>query len=138
MHKVIYIIIKGEYMAVWHNKSKRKSTGGLLRMNRKHRKYELGQEPVKTKVDKEEKKKIIRTRGGHTKVKLRSSGTINIIVNNKHEKAKIIKVLENEANPHFIKHNIITKGAILETDKGKVKVTSRPGQDGVLNGIIVK
>ena len=125
-------------MAIWHNKSKRKRTGGLLRMGRKHRKYELGREPVKTKVSEKIKKTIIRVRGGNTKVKLKSSNTINVIINNKHEKAKIIKVIENEANPHFIKHNIITKGAILETDKGKVKVTSRPGQDGVLNGVIVE
>ncbi|MFH1511592.1 MAG: 30S ribosomal protein S8e, partial [Candidatus Woesearchaeota archaeon] len=33
--------------------------------------------------------------------------------------------------------NIITKGTIVDTDKGKVRITSRPGQDGTLNGVLV-
>jgi small subunit ribosomal protein S8e len=32
----------------------------------------------------------------------------------------------------------MTKGAVVETAKGKVKITSRPGQVGVLQGVLVK
>ena len=48
---------------------------------------------------------------------------------------KILNVVENSANPHLVRRNILTKGAIVETEMGKVKVTSRPGQDACLNGI---
>ena len=54
------------------------------------------------------------------------------------EKAKLKKVIENKASRHFARMGIITKGAIIETDKGKAKVTNRPGQDGVINAVLVK
>ena len=126
-------------MAVWHGKSKRKSTGGLLRLNRNHKKYELGREPIKTVIGTETKKRIVRVRGGNTKVKIRVVDKINVVdKNNKTYVAKLVKVIENKANPHFVKHNMITKGTIVETDKGLVKVTSRPGQDGTINGVVVE
>ncbi len=126
-------------MAVWHDKSRRKPTGGLLRRNRKHRKYELGSEPIKTTIGNEDKVRIKRVRGGSTKTKLRVASKVNVIgKNNKAISAKIKAVVESKANTHFVKHNIITKGAIVETDKGKVRITSRPGQDGTLNGVLVE
>ena len=38
----------------------------------------------------------------------------------------------------YVRRNIITKGAIVKTEAGLVKITSRPGQDGTLNGILVE
>jgi small subunit ribosomal protein S8e len=55
----------------------------------------------------------------------------------KSSSSKIIKVVENSANPNYVRQNIITKGSIIETEKGKAKVTSRPGQHGVVNAILV-
>jgi small subunit ribosomal protein S8e len=52
--------------------------------------------------------------------------------------AKIITVVQNQANPHFVRRNIMTKGAVVKTDIGLVRITSRPGQDGTLNGVLVK
>jgi small subunit ribosomal protein S8e len=49
--------------------------------------------------------------------------------------ARVITVRENPANPNYVQRNIITKGAILETDLGLVRVRSPPGQDGVLSGV---
>ena len=49
----------------------------------------------------------------------------------------VLGVIENSANPNYVRRNIITKGAIVETPEGNAKVTSRPGQDGVLNGILI-
>jgi len=46
-----------------------------------------------------------------------------------------VTVRENPANPNYVQRNIITRGAILETDLGLVRIRSRPGQDGVLNGV---
>ena len=56
----------------------------------------------------------------------------------KAEKVKILSVKENKANIHFVRMNVITKGAIIETDLGQARVTSRPGQEGNVNAILIK
>ncbi|MBW3022802.1 30S ribosomal protein S8e, partial [Candidatus Woesearchaeota archaeon] len=53
-------------------------------------------------------------------------------------KAKIKTVADSPANKHYVRRNIITKGAIVETDKGKAKITSRPGQDGTVNAVLIQ
>lgn len=50
----------------------------------------------------------------------------------------IVSVIENESNPNYVRRNILVKGALIETDKGVVKITSRPGKDGVINGVKVE
>ena len=52
--------------------------------------------------------------------------------------SKIIKVLENGTNNDYQRRGIISKGAILETEEGKCRVVSRPGQHGTVNAILVK
>ena len=49
----------------------------------------------------------------------------------------IVNVVENPANPHLVRRNIITKGCVVETKLGKAKVTSRPGQEGSVNGVLI-
>jgi small subunit ribosomal protein S8e len=117
----------------------RKPSGGRIRFPRKKRRYELGREPVYTHVA-PLRKKVVRVRGGNKKIKLLRADEINVYnpKTGKSEKAKIVSVIENPANPHFAHRNIITKGAIVETSLGKVKVTSRPGQHGVLNGVLLE
>ena len=51
---------------------------------------------------------------------------------------KIIRVLENGTNNDYQRRGVITKGAILETEEGKCRVVSRPGQNGTINAILVK
>jgi small subunit ribosomal protein S8e len=46
--------------------------------------------------------------------------------------------VENPANPHYVRRNIITKGAVIKTELGNAKVTSRPGQDGVVNAALIE
>jgi small subunit ribosomal protein S8e len=53
-------------------------------------------------------------------------------------KAKILMVVGNPANRHFVRRNILTKGCIIETDKGKARVLSRPGQEGVVNAVLIQ
>ncbi|OYT42866.1 MAG: 30S ribosomal protein S8e [Candidatus Aenigmarchaeota archaeon ex4484_56] len=119
-------------MVFWHLKSRRKKTGGRLKKSHKKKKYERGGYFIPTKLGKTNIK-LNRVRGGGMKFKLVSADEIN--VNNK--KYKITKFVENKANFRYDRSKIITKGAILMTEKGKVKVTSRPGQNGVLNGIFI-
>ena len=126
-------------MAISQGKSTRKSTGGRRISNRGKRKSELGKEPAHTRLD-EKKLRKIRTRGGNEKLRLASENKINLFNPdlNKSETVEVVTVLENSADPNYVRRNIITKGAIVETSAGKAKVTSRPGQDGVLNGVLIK
>lgn len=55
----------------------------------------------------------------------------------KMKKVKIVAVNENPANPNYVQRNIITKGAIIQTDAGLARVVSRPSQDGVINAILL-
>ena len=50
----------------------------------------------------------------------------------------IENVVENESDPNYVRRNVLVKGAIIETDKGRVKITSRPGKDGVINGVLLE
>ena len=125
-------------MAISQGKSTRSSSGGRNRMNRGKWKSELGRIPAETKLDEKRLRKI-RTRGGNTKFRLASGNKINVVdpKTNKAKLADVITVIENAANPNYVRRNIITKGAIVETSEGNAKVTSRPGQDGVISGVLI-
>lgn len=125
-------------MAISQGKSTRSASGGRNRMNRGKRKSELGRIPAETRLD-EKKLRKIRTRGGNTKFRLAAGNKINVVdpKTNKAKLTDIITVIENAANPNYVRRNIITKGAIVETSEGNAKVTSRPGQDGVISGILI-
>ncbi|PIN87382.1 30S ribosomal protein S8e, partial [Candidatus Woesearchaeota archaeon CG10_big_fil_rev_8_21_14_0_10_32_24] len=55
----------------------------------------------------------------------------------KTQKTVIVTVVENPSNPHLVRRNILTKGAVVETKMGKARITSRPGQEGTLNGVLI-
>jgi small subunit ribosomal protein S8e len=46
--------------------------------------------------------------------------------------------VKNPANKDYERRGVISKGALLETESGLAKVISRPGQDGCINGVLVK
>jgi small subunit ribosomal protein S8e len=54
------------------------------------------------------------------------------------EKLVIQTVLDNPANIDYNRRGVITKGVIVRTEKGLAKIVSRPGQDGVLNAVLVE
>jgi small subunit ribosomal protein S8e len=54
------------------------------------------------------------------------------------KKSKILKVLENATNNDYQRRGVISKGAVLETEDGKCRVVSRPGQHGIVNAILIK
>ncbi|OPX58514.1 MAG: 30S ribosomal protein S8e [Methanobacterium sp. PtaB.Bin024] len=125
-------------MAIWQGTSVRKPTGARAKSNRNKRKMEFGREPAETKIG-DRRIKTIRTKGGNEKIRLTNEQNINVVdpKTQKVQLAEIISVVENNANSHFVRRNIITKGAVVETSAGKVKVTSRPGQEGTINGVII-
>lgn len=119
------------------NRARRKITGGRLRPLRKKKKYEEGRANLETKTGKENKRFVF-TRGKN--MKIRTLGVEKIAVTNpktgKTFISKIKSVANNPANPHFIRRNIITKGAIIETEKGRARVTSRPNQTGTVSAVL--
>lgn len=125
-------------MGLWQGKSKKKISGGKLRHARKKRKFEIGAEAQTTTIG-EHRKKFARTRAGNQKIRILSTDKASVVIPNKNQVkiSKIISVLENPSNPHFVQRNIITKGAIIQTELGKARVTSRPGQDGIINAILI-
>jgi small subunit ribosomal protein S8e len=115
----------------------RKKTGGKYQASKKKKMYEKPGQRRVTKLgdDKRKSKKVM---GGRRKVFLLKSKSINIQENGKTVKAVMKNVLETPSNRFFARQNILTKGTIVETDKGKAKITNRPTQEGVVNGILVK
>ncbi|MBN1785895.1 MAG: 30S ribosomal protein S8e [Candidatus Methanofastidiosa archaeon] len=124
-------------MGFWQGKSKRKSTGGRLRLACKKKKREMGSEFIEPRIG-EYRKKFSKGFGGHEKIKIKSTEYINVSTSEGSKRAKVQTVLENPANIHYVRRNVLTKGAVVETDIGKARITSRPGQDGVMNAILLE
>ena len=117
---------------------KKKPSGGRYRQGRSKRKHEIGRSPAHTKIGRQ-KIKTIRTKGGSCKTKVLEVKFANVLnsKDKKYSKADVIRVLECPANRHFVRRNIIVKGTIIETSIGKARVTSRPGQSGTVNAVLV-
>ncbi len=124
-------------MAVWHNRSKTKNTGGRTRRYRKSRKYDLGSEFSEPEVG-EHKVKVKKTRGGNNKAVAKRSEAVNLAVDGEVKQVEIESVEENPANPNYVRRSILTKGTIINTPEGKARVTSRPGQEGLVNAKLVE
>jgi len=121
-----------------HGRSTTKRTGGRRRANHKKRKHELGNAPTETTVG-EQKLKVVETRGGNTKVRAIEHDTATVATDDGETVSTAIEnVAENDADPNYVRRNIITKGAIIETQEGDARVTSRPGQDGQVNAVLVE
>jgi len=118
-------------------RSPRKRTGGRRRRFRKKKAHELGEESTETQVG-EPSYKTVDARGNTEKVRAITTDTASVAVNGEVVAAEIENVAENPSNPNYARRNIITKGAVLETSEGRVRVTSRPGQDGQVNAIRIE
>jgi len=117
----------------------RKISGGLYHSSRKKKKFELHSQPRIVKLGKLKTKKI-RVTGGFNKTILLSTDNCNLIdkKTRKTVKAKIKNVLETPSNRFLARQNILLKGAILDTDKGKAKITNRPSQEGSVQAILIE
>lgn len=124
---------------IFQGRSRRKPTGGLYRPHRKKRKYELGGEQVMTHIG-ERKIRKDRMMGGSYKVRLFADKFANVYdpEQKKVVRAEIKAVLENPANVHYVRHGVITKGAVIATSIGKARVTNRPSQEGIINAVLIE
>ena len=114
-----------------------KITGGRRRPLRSRRKYEMNRFPNEALLG-EPIMVTRKVRGKNIKTSLKTINFVNLAVDSNVKKVKILKVLENATNNDYQRRGVISKGAILETAEGKCRVVSRPGQDGVVNAILVK
>lgn len=127
-------------MSVWHGRlHKRKPTGGRKRAYRMKNKFEMGSFPTETTLGKT-RKKVSRRRGGNIKIRLQSASHANVSnpSTGKTEKTEILQVIKNPANVDYNRRGVITKGTIIETSLGTARVTSRPGQDGLVNAVLLQ
>lgn len=124
-------------MAQWHLRSHRTKTGKSLKRISKKFKRNRGRDFLPTHIGKR-RIESIKTKGGGEKIAALAADTANVIANGKAQKAKIITVTANPADSQFVRRNIMTKGAVIQTELGKARVTSRPGQDGVINAVLIE
>jgi small subunit ribosomal protein S8e len=115
-----------------------KITGGRRHPLRIRRKYETDRFPNEP-INGAQITVTRNVRGKNTKTALKSVDFVNLSTGEaKVKKTKILKVLENATNNDYQRRGIITKGAILETQEGKCRVVSRPGQSGTVNAVLIK
>lgn len=115
---------------------KRQKTGGRRRPAEDKKRHQLGREPAETTVG-EPRLRTVDSRGNTAKVRALSTDTAQIADAGETTTEEILNVVENPANVNYARRNILTKGAIIETEGGYGRVTSRPGQTGQVNAVRV-
>jgi small subunit ribosomal protein S8e len=125
-------------MALWQGQSRRSNSGRRIRYGRSKRKFEIGREQHLTTIG-NEKRKQVRTRGNSRKTRIMTTKTAYVIdpKTGKTAQTEILSVIDNAANINYIRRNIINKGAIIDTKMGKARITSRPGQSGTINAVLL-
>ena len=120
------------------NLQKRKLTGGRTKHFRSRRAYEKDGYAAETLLGETESAPR-RQRGGNSKSSLKFAEAANVLdkTSGRTQKVKITRVLENPANRDYERRGVITKGALIDTELGNARVTSRPAQDGVINALLV-
>jgi small subunit ribosomal protein S8e len=117
----------------------RKLTGGRKVAMRGRRKFEIDRYPNEAVVGPSQ---VVarRIRGNNNKVAFKSAEFANVIdqENKRVIKSKILRVTKNPANRDYERRGVVSKGAIIESENGTARVVSRPGQDGVVNAILIK
>ncbi|MBE0519233.1 MAG: 30S ribosomal protein S8e [Thermoplasmata archaeon] len=126
-------------MAIWQGRPKRKSSGGRITPARKKRKFEIGREKQFTRLG-PRKVKMYRTKGANSKARLLMADSVNVVdpTTKTIKKVEIQTVKSNPSNPNYVQRNIMTKGATIMTELGEAVITSRCGQDGVVNATLIK
>ena len=115
-----------------------KITGGRSHPLRIRRKYETNRYPNEPLTG-PSSTVIRKVRGKNQKTALKTIDFVNLAIPNaKVKKSKIVKVLENPTNSDYQRRGVITKGAVLETEDGKCRVVSKPGQHGAVNAVLIK
>jgi len=135
-------------MVQWHERSDKKPSGGRRHtVNAVSKKLSArGGTAALTKTDTSVTKDNIEAKrgmGNTSKTRALAVKHANITdKSGKITKVEIVAVKTNDANRLFARSNISTKGAIIrvkvEGAEKLAKVTNRPGQEGVVNAILLE
>ncbi|WP_123619317.1 30S ribosomal protein S8e [Halorubrum sp. CSM-61] len=117
-------------------RSTRKRTGGRLKHASNKKRHQLGREPAETTLG-ETRVQYIDSRGTEKKVRALATNVAQVADGDEVSEAEIENVVDNPSNVNYARRNIITKGAVIETSAGRARVTSRPGQTGQVNAVLL-
>jgi small subunit ribosomal protein S8e len=125
-------------MVINQSRSKQQETGRTYQKSRRKKLHEAGGLPTLTKIG-ETRRKTNRVSGDNKKQSLLQVDSVNLYDSKakKNSLVKIKNVVENTANRNYVRRNILTKGTIIDTEKGKAKITSRPGQEGSISATLI-
>ena len=126
-------------MVIIQSKSKRKPSGARYKSKIvKNRQHLIGRLPAMTKIGEKRAQKI-RGRSANLKMRLLKIEKVNVYDSKTktHSTETIKNVIDSPADKNFIRRKIMSKGSIIETSKGNARITSRPGQDGVVNAVLI-
>ena len=99
-------------MAKWHGISRRKPSGGRLKRPNRYRgkrRTEVSSEAQYAYIGEKDERKMYRKNAGSQTARLLSVSTVNVNTpkDGKTVKATINSVIENDADPNFIRRNIV-------------------------------
>ncbi|MFB6125443.1 MAG: 30S ribosomal protein S8e [Halanaeroarchaeum sp.] len=121
----------------YQGRSMRTKTGARVRPHGKKDKDELGRSPTEAELG-EPRLRTVDARGNVEKVRALATNVATVNIEGETVASEILDVVENPANPNYVRRNILTKGAVIETEEGRARVTSRPGQTGQVNAVLVE
>ncbi len=118
-------------------KAGRKTSGGRYKKPKKRKLTGRQNQSRIVKIG-DAKTKLLKGRGGNTKLVSFFNNAVNIVIKGKSKKSLIKNVLETPSNTFLARQNILVKGAIIETDLGKAKITNRPSQEGNIQAKLIE
>ena len=97
----------------------------------------MGRTPTETRMG-GARRRTIDSKGKSKKMPALFVKYVNLTDPKKNETTRVeIEDVElNRANMDYQRRKVITQGTIIKTPKGSARVTSRPGQDGILNAVL--
>jgi len=123
---------------ITQGKSRKTNSGSRRKAYRHKRLYEKGSAPTLSLLG-AKKVKYIRARGNILKIRTRQADSVNLF--NPGTKTfsivKIKTISDNPANRNYVRRNIMTMGTVIDTEHGKARITSRPGQEGAINAVLI-
>ena len=117
-------------------KSGRKASGARYKKPKK-RKLTGRQGQARIVKIGETKTKLLRGRGGIRKIVSFLNDVANVTIKGKTKKSNIKNVIETPSNIFLARQNILVKGAIIETELGKARITNRPSQEGNVQAVLI-
>jgi small subunit ribosomal protein S8e len=139
LERLIEYLENSKVMSYYQGNDNRLVTGGVKSRHRGKRKYELGGPFTASALGKDNIVRHDNGRGGSTKLRVIKANYVNMVEQGGKVVRTVIQAVERTpANVEYARRGIITKGTIVRVEQGLVRITSRPGRHGVLNGLLVE